>query len=151
MSFPLPPPAACLAALEGTRLHLALLTLRIGPGPLAMKLTPRPVLTRASAAVLERESSVRLSPFLASIPSQTHIAARLTLDLTTFGSQPASSTGLLLKTAGLKVTSVKIDPYMNIDAGTMAPTEHGTYLAFAFCSPSSLQLCAPTSKHKADF
>jgi hypothetical protein len=37
----------------------------------------------------------------------------------------ASSTGLLLKTAGLKVTSVKIDPYMNIDAGTMAPTEHG--------------------------
>ncbi|CED82916.1 ctp synthase [Phaffia rhodozyma] len=37
----------------------------------------------------------------------------------------ASSTGLLLKTTGLKVTSVKIDPYMNIDAGTMAPTEHG--------------------------
>ena len=26
---------------------------------------------------------------------------------------------------GLKVTSIKIDPYMNIDAGTMAPTEHG--------------------------
>ncbi|TXT04922.1 hypothetical protein VHUM_04005 [Vanrija humicola] len=37
----------------------------------------------------------------------------------------ASSTGLLLKTAGYKVTSIKIDPYMNIDAGTMAPTEHG--------------------------
>ncbi|ODO12095.1 CTP synthase [Cryptococcus amylolentus CBS 6273] len=37
----------------------------------------------------------------------------------------ASSTGLMLKTAGLKVTSIKIDPYMNIDAGTMAPTEHG--------------------------
>ncbi|KAG8733020.1 CTP synthase ura7 [Ceratobasidium sp. 414] len=37
----------------------------------------------------------------------------------------ASSTGLLLKTTGLKVTSIKIDPYMNIDAGTMAPTEHG--------------------------
>lgn len=37
----------------------------------------------------------------------------------------ASSTGLLLKTAGLKVTSIKIDPYMNIDAGTMRPTEHG--------------------------
>ncbi|ODN84016.1 CTP synthase, variant 1 [Cryptococcus amylolentus CBS 6039] len=31
----------------------------------------------------------------------------------------------MLKTAGLKVTSIKIDPYMNIDAGTMAPTEHG--------------------------
>ncbi len=26
---------------------------------------------------------------------------------------------------GLTVTSIKIDPYMNIDAGTMAPTEHG--------------------------
>ncbi|PVH82200.1 hypothetical protein DL98DRAFT_514246 [Cadophora sp. DSE1049] len=36
-----------------------------------------------------------------------------------------SSTGLLLKTKGLKVTMIKIDPYMNIDAGTMAPTEHG--------------------------
>ncbi|OSX63511.1 hypothetical protein POSPLADRAFT_1069855 [Postia placenta MAD-698-R-SB12] len=37
----------------------------------------------------------------------------------------ASSTGLLLKTAGLKVTAIKIDPYMNIDAGTMRPQEHG--------------------------
>lgn len=37
----------------------------------------------------------------------------------------ASSTGMLLKTAGLKVTSIKIDPYMNIDAGTMSPLEHG--------------------------
>ncbi|KIY74344.1 CTP synthase [Cylindrobasidium torrendii FP15055 ss-10] len=37
----------------------------------------------------------------------------------------ASSTGLLLKTIGLKVTSIKIDPYMNIDAGTMRPQEHG--------------------------
>ena len=26
---------------------------------------------------------------------------------------------------GLRVTAIKIDPYMNIDAGTMAPTEHG--------------------------
>ncbi|KAK6501665.1 CTP synthase ura7 [Arthrobotrys musiformis] len=37
----------------------------------------------------------------------------------------ASSTGLLLQTTGLKVSAIKIDPYMNIDAGTMAPTEHG--------------------------
>lgn len=37
----------------------------------------------------------------------------------------ASSTGLLLKTIGLKVSSIKIDPYLNLDAGTMAPTEHG--------------------------
>ncbi|GAA5983704.1 hypothetical protein JCM5350_000675 [Sporobolomyces pararoseus] len=37
----------------------------------------------------------------------------------------ASSTGLLLKTLGFNVTAIKIDPYMNIDAGTMSPTEHG--------------------------
>jgi len=37
----------------------------------------------------------------------------------------ASSTGLLLKMTGLNVTSIKIDPYMNIDAGTMRPQEHG--------------------------
>ncbi|KAJ5566803.1 P-loop containing nucleoside triphosphate hydrolase [Penicillium sp. DV-2018c] len=37
----------------------------------------------------------------------------------------ASSTGLLLKTMGLSVTMIKIDPYINVDAGTMAPTEHG--------------------------
>ena len=37
----------------------------------------------------------------------------------------ASSTGLLLKTKGLRVSAIKIDPYLNIDAGTMAPTEHG--------------------------
>jgi len=37
----------------------------------------------------------------------------------------ASSTGLLLKCLGLRVTAIKIDPYMNIDAGTMSPLEHG--------------------------
>ncbi len=45
----------------------------------------------------------------------------------------ASSTGLLLKMSGLKVTSIKIDPYMNIDAGTMAPTEHGEYYVSQRC------------------
>jgi CTP synthase len=38
----------------------------------------------------------------------------------------ASSTGLLLKMLGLRTTAIKIDPYMNIDAGTISPTEHGT-------------------------
>ena len=37
----------------------------------------------------------------------------------------ASSIGLLLKSRGLKVSAVKIDPYLNIDAGTMNPFEHG--------------------------
>ena len=36
-----------------------------------------------------------------------------------------SSIGVLLKCMGLRVTSIKIDPYLNIDAGTMSPFEHG--------------------------
>ena len=37
-----------------------------------------------------------------------------------------SSTGMLLQTLGLKVTALKIDPYMNIDVGTMRQ-EHGEF------------------------
>jgi CTP synthase len=37
----------------------------------------------------------------------------------------ASSIGLLLRSSGLRVTSIKIDPYLNKDAGTMSPYEHG--------------------------
>jgi CTP synthase len=37
----------------------------------------------------------------------------------------ASSMGLILKNHGFNVTAVKIDPYVNVDAGTMNPTEHG--------------------------
>lgn len=36
-----------------------------------------------------------------------------------------SSIALLLKARNLKVTAIKIDPYINVDAGTMNPTEHG--------------------------
>lgn len=36
-----------------------------------------------------------------------------------------SSIGALLKACGYKVTALKIDPYVNVDAGTMNPTEHG--------------------------
>jgi len=31
----------------------------------------------------------------------------------------------ILKSRGFRVTAVKIDPYVNVDAGTMNPTEHG--------------------------
>jgi CTP synthase len=37
----------------------------------------------------------------------------------------AASTGRLLANAGFDVTAVKIDPYLNVDAGTMNPFEHG--------------------------
>lgn len=37
----------------------------------------------------------------------------------------ASSFGTLLNCNGIPVTSLKIDPYINIDAGTFSPYEHG--------------------------
>jgi CTP synthase len=36
-----------------------------------------------------------------------------------------SSMGLILRERGYEVNLVKIDPYLNVDAGTMNPTEHG--------------------------
>lgn len=36
-----------------------------------------------------------------------------------------SSIALLLQARGFKVSPIKIDPYLNVDAGTMNPTEHG--------------------------
>lgn len=36
-----------------------------------------------------------------------------------------SSIGKILQARGLSVTALKIDPYINVDAGTMNPTEHG--------------------------
>lgn len=40
----------------------------------------------------------------------------------------ASSFGTLLNCCGIDVTSIKIDPYINIDAGTFSPYEHGMYV-----------------------
>ena len=37
----------------------------------------------------------------------------------------AASLGRLLKTRGLKVASQKLDPYINVDPGTMSPLQHG--------------------------
>jgi len=36
-----------------------------------------------------------------------------------------SAIGAILKARGFKITALKIDPYINVDAGTMNPTEHG--------------------------
>src|SRR4029079_2719673 len=36
-----------------------------------------------------------------------------------------SSIALLLKSRGFKVTAMKADPYLNVDAGTLNPIEHG--------------------------
>lgn len=37
----------------------------------------------------------------------------------------ASSIAKIMQDRGLSVTAIKIDPYINVDAGTMNPTEHG--------------------------
>lgn len=42
-----------------------------------------------------------------------------------------ASTSLLLKNLGLKVAPVKVDMYLNVDAGTMRPQEHGETFVMA--------------------
>lgn len=42
-----------------------------------------------------------------------------------------SSIALILQSRGFKVTTVKIDPYVNVDAGTMNPLEHGETFVLA--------------------
>lgn len=43
----------------------------------------------------------------------------------------SSSIGAILKARGFVVTAIKIDPYINVDAGTMNPTEHGEVFVLA--------------------
>lgn len=62
----------------------------------------------------------------------------------------ASSIGTLMKACNMKVTAIKIDPYINIDAGTFSPYEHGTcthvcvYLIAADSSVSPPASCCNT-------
>ena len=37
----------------------------------------------------------------------------------------AASLGVLLKRRGYKVSIIKMDPYINVDAGAMSPFQHG--------------------------
>ena len=37
----------------------------------------------------------------------------------------AASLGAVLEARGLKVTMLKLDPYINLDPGTMSPFQHG--------------------------
>ncbi|MEK7504943.1 MAG: CTP synthase, partial [Patescibacteria group bacterium] len=43
----------------------------------------------------------------------------------------AASIGKLLQARGFKINSIKIDPYLNVDAGTMNPVEHGEVFVLA--------------------
>ena len=37
----------------------------------------------------------------------------------------AASIGALMEARGLRVTNIKLDPYINVDPGTMSPYQHG--------------------------
>ena len=52
----------------------------------------------------------------------------------------ASSVGYLLKQAGIKVTILKLDPYLNIDPGTMNPYQHGEVFVLDDGSETDLDL-----------
>ncbi|ORY69770.1 CTP synthase N-terminus-domain-containing protein [Pseudomassariella vexata] len=52
----------------------------------------------------------------------------------------ASSAGLLLKTLGLRVTAMKLDPYLNTDAGLLNPLEHGECFVLADGGETDLDL-----------
>jgi len=51
-----------------------------------------------------------------------------------------SSMGRLLQAAGVTVTAIKIDPYLNVDAGTMSPFEHGEVFVLDDGGESDLDL-----------
>ncbi len=40
----------------------------------------------------------------------------------------SASLGAILEAHGLKVTLLKLDPYINVDPGTMSPFQHGEVL-----------------------
>ena len=52
----------------------------------------------------------------------------------------ASSLGYLLKSLGMKVTIQKLDPYLNVDPGTMNPYQHGEVFVLDDGSETDLDL-----------
>tara|TARA_B100001113_G_scaffold241885_1_gene198947 strand:+ start:1072 stop:2700 length:1629 start_codon:yes stop_codon:yes gene_type:complete len=52
----------------------------------------------------------------------------------------ASSVGYLLKNSGLRVTILKLDPYLNVDPGTMNPYQHGEVFVLDDGSETDLDL-----------
>ncbi|WP_415928446.1 CTP synthase, partial [Slackia piriformis] len=52
----------------------------------------------------------------------------------------AAALGRLLKARGLKVTAQKLDPYINVDPGTMSPYQHGEVFVTEDGSETDLDL-----------
>ena len=51
-----------------------------------------------------------------------------------------SSLGALFRARGYRVTAIKIDPYVNVDAGTMRPYEHGEVFVTADGAETDLDI-----------
>jgi hypothetical protein len=49
----------------------------------------------------------------------------------------AASLGAILEARGLKVTLLKLDPYINVDPGTMSPFQHGEVFVTEDGAPGS--------------
>jgi CTP synthase len=52
----------------------------------------------------------------------------------------AASLGAILEARGLKVTLIKLDPYINVDPGTMSPFQHGEVFVTADGAETDLDL-----------
>jgi CTP synthase len=52
----------------------------------------------------------------------------------------SSSIGLLFQSMGYTITMIKIDPYLNVDSGTMSPYEHGECFVLADGGETDLDL-----------
>lgn len=52
----------------------------------------------------------------------------------------AASLGAILEARGLKVTMIKLDPYINVDPGTMSPLQHGEVFVTADGAETDLDL-----------
>ena len=52
----------------------------------------------------------------------------------------AASLGALMEARGLKVTLIKLDPYINVDPGTMSPFQHGEVFVTADGAETDLDL-----------
>jgi len=79
-----------------------------------------------NSSTYQCKSLNRLSPFLLSRVTMTKFIFVTGGVMSGLGKGVVtSSLGKLLKAKGFSVTAIKIDPYLNCDAGTMNPFEHG--------------------------
>src|SRR6516162_2144063 len=52
----------------------------------------------------------------------------------------SASLGAILEARGLKISMVKLDPYINVDPGTMSPFQHGEVFVTADGTETDLEL-----------